>query len=198
MPSSVNDRHGRTAQIQQWGLLNQSAGEGRRLLILNGVRYRDLLQHYHEVCAMVGPLPPPRVVSIDHGYQRFLLFRLPAQRVSGECVTPAMAWIDQPLPDAVLSDAVEVTGWAFKDGVGLAGVDILLDGHVVAKADYGLLRDVRDYWRISTDPNHPGVGFRAQVNFHRLPPGRHWLGLRLYGSDGSIEDWTEQPLRICR
>ncbi|ALR04147.1 glycosyltransferase family 39 protein [Xylella fastidiosa] len=198
MPSLVNDRHGRTAQIQQWGLLNQSAGEGRRLLILNGVRYRDLLQHYHEVCAMVGPLPPPRVVSIDHGYQRFLLFRLPAQRVSGECVTPAMAWIDQPLPDAVLSDAVEVTGWAFKDGVGLAGVDILLDGQVVVKADYGLLRDVRDYWRISTDPNHPGVGFRAQVNFHRLPPGRHWLGLRLYGSDGSVEDWTEQPLRICR
>ncbi|EWS78006.1 glycosyltransferase family 39 protein [Xylella taiwanensis] len=200
LASSLNDRHGRTAQMRQWGLLNQSTHEGRRLLVLSpsDMRYRDLLQHYHEVCAMVGPLPPPQIVSTDHGYQRFLLFRLPVQRTSGQCVTPAMAWIDQPLSDAVVSDAFQVTGWAFKDGVGLAGVDILLDGQVAAQADYGLLRDVRDYWRISTDPSHPRVGFRGQVNFRMLSPGRHWLGLRLHGRDGSVEDWTEQPLRISR
>ncbi|HHW4682585.1 MAG TPA: ArnT family glycosyltransferase [Xylella sp.] len=198
MASSINDRHGRTAQLRQWGLLHQGAYEGGRLLVLSpsDMRYRDLLQHFHDVCAMFGPLPPPQTVSADHGYQRFLLFRLPVQHLSGQCVTPGMAWIDHPLSDAVVSDVFEVTGWAFKDGVSLAGVDILLDGQVVAQADYGLLRDVRDYWRISIDPRHPHVGFRAQINSRMWSRGRHWLGLRLHGRDGSVEDWTEQPLRI--
>lgn len=63
-------------------------------------RYRDLLARYHAVCEQVGPLPPPRVVSNDHGYQRFLLFKLPAERVEAPCVTPAMAWLDTPQPGA--------------------------------------------------------------------------------------------------
>jgi hypothetical protein len=28
--------------------------------------------------------------------------------------------------------------------------------------------------------------------------GRHWLGLRLHGRDGSVEDWAEQPIDIGR
>ena len=47
-----------------------------------------------------------------------------------------------------------------------------------------------DFWRGSTDPNHPRVYFRAQVA--GLPAGRHWLGLRLHGADGSSEDWPSQ------
>jgi hypothetical protein len=46
-------------------------------------RYRDLLARYHAICEQVGPLPAPRVVSSDHGFQRFLLFRLPVQRAQG-------------------------------------------------------------------------------------------------------------------
>ncbi len=99
LQSPLNEKHGRSAQLAQWGLLAPPQPTGPRLLVLSpsDQRYRDLLQRYHEVCAQVGPLPPPvRQVSTDHGYQRFLLFHLPATRASGPCVTPAMAWVDAP------------------------------------------------------------------------------------------------------
>lgn len=178
------------------GLLSDGTRNGPRLLVLSpsDQRYRDLLKRYHAICEMVGPLPPPTVVSTDHGYQRFLLFALPAQRQPGPCIAPAMAWIDTPLPDVQVSGQVQVRGWAFKDGVGLSNVELLLDGRPVAQAEYGTLLDVRPYWKISTDPQHPNVGFSATFDTHALPPGTHWLGLRLHGHDGSVEDWGNSPL----
>jgi len=199
LPAQLNAKHGRRAQLVQWGLLSDGSRDGARLLVLSpsDQRYRDLLDRYHEVCALVGPLPPPREVSTDHGYQRFLLFRLPAEREPGDCVAPAMAWIDDPRPGAKVGEAMRVHGWAFKEGVGLRGVEILVDGEPVARARYGELADIRAYWKNSTDPQHPRVGFEAQVSLQGLAPGRHWLGLRLHGHDGSSEEWWEQPFDIA-
>ena len=91
-----------------------------------------------------------------------------------------------------------MSGWAFKDGVGLKGVDILVDGKEVANARYGLSSPgTAAFWKISTDPNHPDVGFAAEVDLASIAPGRHWLGLRLHGSDGSVEDWSEQPIEVA-
>lgn len=198
LPHELNDHHGRTAQLAQWGLLHDGEWQHPQLLVLapGDQRYRDLLARYHAVCEMVGPLPPPRVVSSDHGYQRFLLFALPEKRVEGPCVTPAMAWIDTPLPNAKVDGKLEIAGWAFKDGVGLSRVELLLDGVVVAEAEYGIAYDVTGFWQISTDPQHPSVGFRATLDLSGQAPGRHWLGLRLHGNDGSVEDWAEQPLSL--
>jgi len=90
-----------------------------------------------------------------------------------------------------------VQGWAFKEGVGLKGVEVLIDGKPVTKAEYGKPEPgVAAFWRISNDPQHPRVGFRADVDASGLSPGRHWLGLRLHGNDGSVEDWEEQPIDI--
>ena len=197
----LNHNHGRTPQLRLWGLQTQGRadwGDKPVLLVLGttDVPYKDLLRRYHDVCAMVGPLPPPRVLNIDHGRQRFALFELigPGE---GECTTPAMAWVDAPLPGAVVDRRFEVSGWAFKDGVGLERVEVLLDGQPIATAKYGHEEPgVADYWRISTDPNHPRVGFSAPVDLGAVPSGRHWLGLRLHGSDGSIEDWPERPIDI--
>ena len=200
----LNHKHGRAPQLQLWGLQTPGRvawGETPVLLVVGAseVAYKHLLRRYHDLCAMVGPLPPPRVLNIDHGAQRFLLFELASPR-QGDCTTPAMAWVDTPVSDASVGRVFEVRGWAFKDGVGLARAEILLDGHVVAQSDYG-----RDYpglqlaWKGSNDPQHPRVGFTAQVDLRNLPgvvAGRHWLGLRLHGRDGSIEDWSEQPIQI--
>jgi hypothetical protein len=194
----LNDKHGRTAQLGLWGLLHEGQRDAPMLLVLSpsDQRYRDLLEQYHDVCAQVGPLPPPRVVSQDHGFQRFLLFRLPAARAAGPCVTPAMAWFDTPQSDAVVGDSVEIRGWAFKDGVGLSRVDVLLDGRPATTAVYGRPYDVTGFWKISNDPQHPNVGFDAKVDTRGLAPGRHWLGLVLHGNDGSVETWQEQPLVV--
>ena len=196
----LNDKHGRAPQLALWKLSHAtraSLASGPVLLVASAgdVEFRDLLAHYHALCLQVGPLPPPRVLNIDHGRQRFLLFAFDGPMRTGACTTPALAFIDAPLPSAEVPGAFDVAGWAFKDGVGLRGVEVLLDGRVVAQARYGEANaGVADYWRISIDPNHPRVYFRARIE--NASPGAHWLGLRLHGTDGSVEDWSEQKLVV--
>jgi len=196
---SLNHAHGRAPQLRLWGLETGAAPSAPTLLVLapGHVPYKELLRRYHDVCAVLGPLPPPsRTVLVDHGAQRFLLVRLPARPAAGACVAPAMAWIDAPRPGQALSTAFEVRGWAFKEGVGLARVEVTLDGAVVAEAEYGQPFDVRGHFAGSTDPNHPRVGFRARVDLPDSQAGRRWLGLRLHGADGSVEEWPRLPVRI--
>ena len=195
----LNHKHGRAPQLRLWGLYSDGTRSGPVLLVVGSgdVQYKSLLEYYHGLCARVGPLPPPRVVNVDHGSQRFLLFAMPAERIPGPCTLPAFAWIDAPASQGVVGRRFQVSGWAFKDGVGLRAVQVLLDGKPVADARYGLPSPgTAGYWKISTDPNHPDVGFEAQVDLESVAPGRHWLGLRLQASDGSVEDWAEQPLDL--
>jgi 4-amino-4-deoxy-L-arabinose transferase-like glycosyltransferase len=200
----LNRKHGRAPQLRLWGLRSEGRSDWGRTPVLlvvgaSEVPYRELLARYHWLCAKVGPLPAPRVVNVDHGRQRFLLFALSARSPApdAKCTAPAMAWFDTPVSGARVRERFEVSGWAFKDGVGLRRVEVLLDGKPVAEAKYGLdSPGTAGYWKISTDPNHPRVGFRANVDASRVAPGRHWLGLRLHGSDGSAETWSEQPVEI--
>ncbi|MDY1033377.1 ArnT family glycosyltransferase [Stenotrophomonas sp. CFBP8980] len=198
LPHPLNDKHGRSVQLGLWGQLHDGKRDGPLLLVLSpsDQRYRELLDRYHAICGQVGPLPPPRVVSSDHGFQRFLLIRLPAQREEGPCITPAMAWFDAPSSGDVVAADLHVRGWAFKDGVGLSRVEVLLDGRAVTDALYGRAFDIRPAWPQSNDPQHPNVGFDAHLDTRSLAPGRHWLGLRLHGHDGSVELWQEQPFVV--
>ncbi|MDQ3159915.1 MAG: glycosyltransferase family 39 protein, partial [Pseudomonadota bacterium] len=197
----LNHRHGRAPQLRMWDLQRDGRSDwgSQPVLLIVGVgevRYRDLLQHYHALCRKVGPLPAPRVVNVDHGAQRFLLFALD-KPATGACSTPAMAYIDPPKSGARVARRFDVSGWAFRDGVGLRGVDVTLDGRVVAQADYGrVYPGAAIFWKISNDPNHPRVGFDARIDAGNIAPGRHWLGLRLHGNDGAIETWGEQPVVI--
>ncbi len=197
----INHKHGRAPQLRLWGLHTpgrEAWGDAPVLLVVGAteVKYRDLLERYHRLCAMVGPLPPAQVLNIDHGRQRFLLFALEGRR-EGACATPSMAWVDAPVAGARVGRRFDVHGWAFKDGAGLAGVEVTLDGQVVASATYG--RDfpgLQGVWPMSNDPQHPKVGFAASADLRGrdFPAGPHWLGLRLHGHDGSVEEWSEQPI----
>lgn len=201
----LNRKHGRAPQLRIWGLEGDAAlpASGQPALLVIGtdeVRYRDLLTHYHGLCDKVGPITPSRVLNVDHGAQRFVLVRLPqgVKPASGEpCSTPSMAYIDQPAVGETLPNRFSVRGWAFRDGVGLASVDILLDGKPVARARYGVAQpEVATFWKISNDPQHPNVGFEAEVDATGLSPGLHWLGLRLTAWDGMVTEWPEQPIHI--
>src|SRR3546814_11541851 len=124
------------------------------------VEYKNLLQRYHALCARLGPLPEPRVLNIDHGAQRYVLFEFDGEpaKADAPCTTPAMAWIDAPVSGASVGWSFKVAGWAFKDGAGLSGVEVLLDGKPVAKAEYGLSSPgPAVYGKSSTDPTHPDV-----------------------------------------
>ena len=195
----LNRKHGRDSQLRVWGVLVDAAPATPTWIAVDdgATPLRDRLAAYHRLCATFGALPPPQLLSVDLGRKRYLLYRYDPGRARAGCVAPALAWFDAPGRDTLLPRRFEARGWAFKDGVGLARVQVLLDGRVVAEADYGrAMPNVAAYWRVSTDPAHPRVGFDARIDASGLPPGRHWLGLRLHGRDGGIEDWPEQPVRF--
>src|SRR5690606_31088817 len=114
----LNRNHGRAPQLQLWGLQVDSRDrlQGRPVLLVVGasdVKFSALLERYQTVCARMGGLPSSRVVNADRGARRFILARLPAAAASGEgCVTPAVAYIDAPEPEASVSGRFQVTGWA--------------------------------------------------------------------------------------
>ncbi len=197
----LNVKHGRAPQLELWKLAVQRLPDqhGPVLLVLGAtdVRYKDLLDRYHAVCAMVGPLPAARVVNIDHGAQRFMLVSLPATRGTGPCTAPAMSWVDQPASAARVPRRFTVSGWAVRDGVGVATVEVTLDGKRVALARYGRpYPGVAQFWTGLADPGLPDVGFDAGVDASGIAPGRHWLGLTVVGRDGNREPSPETPVEI--
>jgi 4-amino-4-deoxy-L-arabinose transferase-like glycosyltransferase len=202
LDSPLNHKHGRAAQLQQWRLQfdRSSAPEPLLLVVDDSATPMKLrLLAYQRLCVVFGALPAAEVLNVDHGRKRYLLYRIdPRQRRPG-CVAPALAWIDTPLAKQVLPARFSLDGWAFKEGVGLASVEVTLDGRPVARAAYGsAMPNVAQYWQGSTDPNQPNVGFHAEVDASGFADGRHWLGLRLHGGDGSIEPWPEQQVHIRR
>ncbi|MDQ3039653.1 MAG: glycosyltransferase family 39 protein, partial [Pseudomonadota bacterium] len=125
----LNAKHGRAPQLALWELLRQRievhAGNPVLLVVAaTHVEFGDLLNYYHRLCQQVGPLPPPQVLNIDHGRQRFLLFALDGRAPASACTTPALAFLDAPGASATVGATFDVKGWAFKDGVGLALVAI--------------------------------------------------------------------------
>lgn len=197
----LNHKHGRAPQLRLWGLESDGRREQPVLLVVNAtaVKLKELLAYYQTLCETVGPLPPPRTLDVDHGHQRFLLFSLPPRRQAGQCITPALAYVDAPASAATVAPVFDVRGWAIKDGSGISRVAVTLDGVVLATAKYGTPNPgVGATWPTSTDPNHPDVGFEARIDASAVEPGRHWLGLVLHGEDGSVETWAEQPVTIGR
>ena len=62
---------------------------------------------------------------------------------------------------------------------------------------YGLpYEGLNGSWPGLVDPGMPALGFAGTVRADGVSPGRHWLGLRLHGRDGAIEEWPEVPVEI--
>ena len=162
------------------------------------MKFSALLDRYQILCSRFGSLPVTRVVNADRGAQRFVLSRIAPAAPVAPCVTPAVAHIDVPAAGARASGVVDVSGWAVKDVSGIESIAVTLDGVPVAEARYGqpngwvagfLQNEARD-------PSLPDVGFSARVDLSDRAPGLYWLGLRITGRDGSVEDWAQQPLRV--
>lgn len=209
LPHELNRAHGRAPQLRLWGLEagdRAALGDGPLLLVVGAsdVKFSGLVEHFHALCARMGPLPRARAVDVDRGGSRYLLFALPARNASDAagapspaCVTPAIAHLNAPAPGDAVERRFRVDGWAIKDGAGVRAVRVTIDGEVVATARYGLADGfVAGFWRGgSTDPNHPDVGFEAEVDLGERPPGRYWLGLVIEDADGS-ERWSEIPVLL--
>jgi 4-amino-4-deoxy-L-arabinose transferase-like glycosyltransferase len=198
---TLNHKHGRAPQLALWGLQADGSRSAPTLLVVatHHINLREQVAYFQHLCALVGSLPPPQVLNVRHGRQRFLLFALPARRNDAPCVAPAVSHVDAPQAGARIGRRFEVSAWAVKDTVGVARVDVLLDGRPVAAAR----RAGEDAWIVgqflqgrSRDPAAPRIRFAADVDASGLPAGLHWLGLRITGGDGAVEDSAEQPIEL--
>lgn len=206
LENPLNAKHGRRAQLLAWGaLLDESAaaGLGDALLVVEDTALppRSRRDRYLFFCALFDRLPPPRVVSIDGGRKRFLLFRLDAARARGgeACTHPVLAWIDAPAEDAQVSGRILVRGWAFKDGGSVEAIEVLLDGRVMATTRPGEASPhVAAYWGMDDNSVAAHAGFSVPIDVSAIPVGDHVLSLRIRGTDGSVEPWPSQRLRVER
>jgi len=200
LDSAINRKHGRAVQLSLWGR-DRIPTSGPAWLVVEDTAtpMKQRLQAYHRQCGRFGSLRPARTIVADHGRKRYFAYALDLSAPAPGCVAPALSWVDAPLPRARVAGLVEASGWAFKDGIGLRGVELTVDGRVVAVARYGLpMPGVRDYWRDSTDPHQPRVGWRAGFDASALAPGKHWLGLRLHAADGGVETAPEQSFFVIQ
>ena len=201
----LNRHHGRAPQLSLWGSTadtRASLGARPALLIESPahVRMSALHARLDALCAWAGALPRPRVLDVDHGHKRFWLFALPAAQAIGPCAPPAIAAIVTPEPGASVSGRVALSGWATKDDVPLADVEVTIDGRHVATARYGRPEPfVAPFMGgASRDPALPNVGFDAEIDVSALAPGVHHLGLVLRDAAGREEPGPQQPIEVVR
>ena len=197
----LNSKHGRALQLALWNRDERALSAVEEHPVLLVVEEHALELEFREpwnrhLCALFPGLRAVGETSIDDGRQRFQFYRHdPA--ASGRCDAPALAFLDQPTPDAVVTGQLDLRGWAFQDGVGVAGVEILLDGRKAAVARYGLDNPgVRSQWPASDDPQQPHVGFTARVDLRDTAVGEHALALRVTGRDGRVRILENRTIRV--
>ena len=123
----------------------------------------------------------------------------PQQKItnSAPCPVPPKAWIDTPQEDAILSGKITVAGWAYNEDLGISSIEIILDGRVVAKANYGISRgDVASAMNVRRDPNTPNFGFEAEIDTTHLENGNHSLELMLINGQGNSLPYGKRSLEI--
>ncbi len=114
------------------------------------------------------------------------------------CELPPQADWTSPLPPPrVAVGALDLRGWAVQDFSGVRGVEVLLDGVPRVTASYGEpFPGVRGQWPMSTDPNHPAVGFSARLVLEPADRGRRVLALRVSGTDGDTRLLAQRVIEV--
>jgi hypothetical protein len=187
----LNSKHGRALQLALWdrdeGAVPMVVQHPILLVVEEHALELELREPWNRhQCALLPGLRAVGESSVDEGRQRFLFYRHDPG-ASGRCDAPALAFLDIPLPGAVVRNSFDLRGWASQDGVGVARVEVLLDGRSLVLAHYGTDNPgVRSQWPASDDPQHPHVGFIARVDLHAVAVGEHALALRVTGHDGRV------------
>ena len=132
-------------------------------------------------------------MSYFQGRKRYLVYRL--ERDGEYCDLPSFSYLDTPPRGSTLTGRVQASGWAFEDNQGVSRVEVVMDGSEVFPAQYGLdYPGVSGFFPGSTDPNHPRVGFQAELDTARLANGRHDLVIRVIAADGGVRE--ARPIRV--
>lgn len=198
----LNVKHGRAGQLAIWGHDEsglRAASWSRGLLLYDDTAGRevDVLPSYRALCARFGSIEYEKELALRDGRVRMLALAVTPGRdadAAGRCVLPPLGYIDEPPPGAqLMAETAGVHGWAIAEFVGVAKVELLVDGAPNGAAVYGLdAPKVRGQWPQSADPNHPRVGFQGMLELDVLARGAHTLAVRIVDRDGRTRETKPQ------
>lgn len=200
-----NARHGRAAQLALWrrdeAALFAEPGWTTGLLLVEETALREIerVPAWLALCARFDAVAP--VAELLRFGGRLRVVALTVTRHGGglepRCRLPAQADFLVPLPDAQLpAAAVELSGWAIADFIGVGSVELLLDGASLGEAALGdPFPGVAAQWPMSQDPRHPHVGWRARIDLSGQG-GRRWLALRVTDAEGRTRELAGRWVRI--
>ncbi len=189
LDSPINRKHGRQGELARMGLDERALGVaagGRPLLLVLEESATSLRQRpawFRRVCEVFPGARPHFERSIDHGRKRLIGYFQAASAQSG-CSPPAVGYLSKPEAGAVLQGMLDIEGWALRDAVGLAAINVWMGGRALGRIDHlRLSPDLLTLFPGSDDPRHPHVGFGGQL-VSDLPAGHYWLEIEAEGYDG--------------
>jgi hypothetical protein len=200
-----NVRHGRAGQLALWQrdetALMALSGWSRGLLFVEETARREIerVPAWLAQCDRWQSVEPIDELVLFGGRKRVLAL-LVVRRTGveeGDCRIPAQADFLVPAPGATLSAAPQdLEGWAIADFIGVARVEVLLDGAPLGAAQLGSpFPGVRAQWPMSADPRHPDVGWRARVDLSGRR-GRAWIALRVTDTEGRVRELAGRRIDI--
>jgi hypothetical protein len=108
--------------------------------------------------------------------------------MTGTCPMPSLGWVDAPAEDSRISGSLGISGWVINEGLGVASVEILVNGVSAGTASYGLPRpDVVEAMAAQDDPNAPLLGFELTIAQEYLPAGRVELLVKTTSQSGEVQ-----------
>lgn len=203
-------RDGRIAQYQIWeqdSVALQRLSAAEFLFVAEDSTLDTEAKHaiLANICSRAARLEHLSELSLFGGDKKFSFYRgqslvdataaetLPA----APCPYPAIAWIDAPGRDAVLSGTVDLNGWAFNEDIGVTSIQVLIDGQAIAEVEYGGSReDVVEVMGVSSDPNRPNIGFNYRLDSSQLDNGSHRLEIEVTNALGISERYGEREIEV--
>ncbi|MDC7682845.1 glycosyltransferase family 39 protein [Asticcacaulis sp. BYS171W] len=196
---------------KEWGLgyadlVKTKAGKGA-VLVLPEPSYLyhqpEELAFRDRLCRQFEDIQPYRIVDLPPGRTTINVYTAriratPLGTAPARCAFLPELYIAQPPRGTFIEagDSGNFFGIA-TDPLGLTRVDILIDGKVVAPANYGL--DPKDFQApkpLSYDPNWPKVQFDFKLDKAGLKPGAHVLSLRATRTDGTVVEGAPRAIYV--
>lgn len=203
-------RDGRISQFRLWQKDEAGVAEnvGRPVLYItedSTLTVPDKETAIGQICGEVSNLDYLSGLSLFNGDKQFSFYTADAiidtsklaEYRARPCPYPAIAWIDSPVEGAQLSGSYPVAGWAYKEDIGIAEVNLLLDGELVAAIEYDISRpDVVQIRSVKTDPNSPRLGFGHELDTSLLSNGEHILEIQLIDEKGVSTLYGERAVTV--
>lgn len=131
------------------------------------------------------------LIAGDYKHARQVVYDLHNKLPARDIFTP-IGSVDVPTPNAELSGATNVSGWAFDD-TAVAKVVVYVDGVIAGTATYGGSRpDVASDW-----PHAPtNIGYGFSLSTRAYSNGAHVISVRATDTSGNVAVFADVPITI--